>query len=125
VNYYDSSGDPIFKSLIGTAEATPVPMSVLPPPIQGGPIPPPPPPPPPPEDTTDTDKDGVVDSKDNCDFAPNPGQNDYDGDAQGDECEDTDYDGVPQTKDNCPINKNADQKDTDFDKEGDAVILTL
>ena len=64
-------------------------LSVLPSPIPGGQIPPPPPP----EDTTDSDKDGIVDSKDNCDFVVNPGQNDYDSDGQGDECEDTDFDG--------------------------------
>ncbi|MDF0680899.1 MAG: hypothetical protein P0116_08050 [Candidatus Nitrosocosmicus sp.] len=61
MQYDRGSGDFMFQPLTVTAAAAEpmlVPISVLPPPIQGGQIPPPPPP----EDNTDTDKDGVVDS---------------------------------------------------------------
>ncbi|HWS88074.1 MAG TPA: thrombospondin type 3 repeat-containing protein [Pyrinomonadaceae bacterium] len=51
----------------------------------------------------DADNDGVTDSADNCPTAPNPGQENADGDAQGDVCDpDDDNDGVNDTSDLCP-----------------------
>jgi hypothetical protein len=51
----------------------------------------------------DSDKDGVVDSADNCPNDANPGQEDGDGDGVGDKC------------DNCPDVPNPDQSDRDID----------
>jgi len=56
---------------------------------------------------TDSDDDGICDSKDNCPLVPNATQSDSDGDGLGDEC------------DNCPITPNPDQSDMDDDGEGD------
>lgn len=51
------------------------------------------PPPPPPD--PDRDHDGVLDENDNCPSAPNPEQENLDGDARGDRCDaDDDNDGV-------------------------------
>jgi hypothetical protein len=55
----------------------------------------------------DTDKDGVIDAKDNCPFEYNPGQVNSDNDSRGDLC------------DNCPADDNEDQKDGDGDLVGD------
>jgi hypothetical protein len=57
---------------------------------------------------TDTDDDGVRDSKDNCSNEPNADQADADGDKVGDAC------------DNCDAAANADQADYDGDGVGDA-----
>jgi hypothetical protein len=59
----------------------------------------------------DTDKDGIVDIKDNCPFEPNPGQVNSDSDSRGDLC------------DNCPADDNEDQKDGDGDGVGDPCDL--
>lgn len=76
----------------------------------------PPPPPPLPDLTSNTrenskpkdiDKDGVIDSNDNCQDNPNPDQADEDGDGIGDVC------------DNCPNKPNEDQADKDEDGIGD------
>ncbi len=55
----------------------------------------------------DADKDGVVDSADNCPAVSNPSQFDEDLDGLGNAC------------DNCPKVANPDQKDTDKDGFGD------
>ncbi|MFO0839861.1 MAG: thrombospondin type 3 repeat-containing protein [Phycisphaerae bacterium] len=55
----------------------------------------------------DSDKDGIVDSEDNCPNAANPDQADSDGDGIGDVC------------DNCPSVANPDQADADGDGVGD------
>ncbi len=53
--------------------------------------------------TPDTDGDGVLNHVDNCPTIANPGQANYDGDAQGDACDpDDDNDGVADATDNCP-----------------------
>ena len=73
---------------------------------------------------TDIDKDGIVDSLDNCKGAYNPDQKDSDNDGAGDACDkdlkDTDNDGVPDSKDNCDFEPNPDQANTNFDEFGDA-----
>jgi len=43
---------------------------------------------------TDTDGDGVSDATDNCPTTPNPGQEDFNNDDQGDACDDSDEDGL-------------------------------
>lgn len=55
----------------------------------------------------DTDRDGRVDSEDNCKGIPNPDQADLDGDRVGDACDnDADGDYVRDTDDNCPRSPN-------------------
>jgi len=90
------------------------------------------------KDSTDFDKDGIADSKDNCEFTSNPDQKDTDNDKIGDACDktvgsqfagttglkDSDKDGKLDNEDNCPSTANADQKDTDGDGQGD-VCQTL
>ncbi len=56
----------------------------------------------------DQDKDGVLDTTDNCKGAANPAQEDNDKDGVGDAC------------DNCKLLGNANQKDADGDGAGDA-----
>lgn len=59
------------------------------------------------ESCIDSDKDGVVDSIDNCPNKANPSQLDNDSDGVGNLC------------DNCPLVFNNDQLDTDLDGIGD------
>ncbi|RYE78518.1 MAG: hypothetical protein EOO74_05175, partial [Myxococcales bacterium] len=69
----------------------------------------------------DTDKDGLVDAKDNCPKNANKDQKDSDKDKSGDVCDtDDDGDSVADKSDNCPTASNKDQKDSDKDKSGDA-----
>ncbi|KAK2837350.1 hypothetical protein Q5P01_014562 [Channa striata] len=79
----------------------------------------------------DTDIDGYPDrklpckdkscKKDNCEFVPNSGQEDADGDGTGDSCDDdADNDGIINSEDNCILIPNVDQKNSDKDIYGDA-----
>jgi len=67
----------------------------------------------------DTDKDGVIDSKDNCISVANADQADLNKNNQGDACEDSDLDGVINATDNCPDIPNPNQQDEDSDGKGD------
>jgi virginiamycin B lyase len=87
----------------------------------------------------DLDEDGVADDTDNCPALANPGQENADGDAFGDECDptpngtDADGDGIPDSTDVCPgtaggesVDANgcsADQRDTDGDGVSNAADL--
>jgi hypothetical protein len=76
--------------------------------------------------TTDTDGDGVVDTRDNCPDVANANQLDTDRDGEGDACDgDDDGDGVPDEDDNCPLVVNADQADVDHDRIGDACDTSI
>lgn len=69
---------------------------------------------------TDTDRDGVPDTQDNCPNDSNTDQLDADRDAQGDECDaDIDGDGHANEQDNCPSTYNPTQSDIDADTYGD------
>ncbi len=69
---------------------------------------------------SDQDKDGIIDTQDNCPRLSNPIQEDLDWNQIGDKCEDFDRDGIMNTTDNCPNLPNANQQDTDGDKMGDS-----
>jgi len=70
----------------------------------------------------DWDRDDILDENDNCIYAPNPAQNDFDQDGLGDACEgnDQDGDGVADNTDNCPFDFNPSQGNSDGDIYGDA-----
>lgn len=79
---------------------------------------------------TDTDKDSICDSADNCFFISNPDQKNSDNDTYGDACDkcdlvfdsavvDADNDGLGNNCDNCVFVFNPDQKNLDNDKYGD------
>ena len=64
----------------------------------------------------DEDQDGINDFEDNCTYAENPGQGDFNGDGVGDACSDTDGDGL---SDALEINVyGTDPLDADSDSDG-------
>lgn len=78
----------------------------------------------------DSDRDGILDPRDNCISVHNPAQADSDGDGRGTACDncpstananqaDDDGDGDGNVCDNCPMTVNGDQLDTDTDTIGD------
>jgi hypothetical protein len=67
----------------------------------------------------DVDKDGVINTVDNCVSVSNSDQIDLDSNGLGDACEDHDGDGVIDSVDNCPEHANRNQKDSDSDEIGD------
>jgi Zn-dependent metalloprotease len=74
----------------------------------------------------DGDKDGVLDSEDNCVGVYNPDQANVDShlDDYGDACDpDVDGDGLSVFEDNCPLVPNPDQANSDDDYAGDACDL--
>jgi hypothetical protein len=68
---------------------------------------------------SDTDKDGIIDKKDNCPTIKNPDQKDTDNNSKGDICEDKDGDSILDGVDNCPLYANRSQLDTDKNGVGD------
>lgn len=76
-------------------------------------------PPPDSDDNGDRDEDGVANAEDNCIDVPNPDQENYDEDAQGDVCDDDDdNDTIPDLSDNCPFAGNTDQVNSDGAMDG-------
>jgi len=68
----------------------------------------------------DIDGDGVQNAADNCEFAANPGQQDFNADGKGDACQDSDGDTVLDAADNCRVVANVNQLDFDHDSIGNA-----
>ncbi len=72
----------------------------------------------------DSDGDNIFDIADNAPLAPNPAQEDLDGDGIGDVIDpDKDGDGIEEAapgSDNCPLVQNAGQENTDGEGEGNA-----
>ncbi len=68
---------------------------------------------------SDSDRDGIPDSSDNCLDTHNQDQLDKDKNDIGDACEDFDTDNIMNNMDNCPAHPNRDQQDTDRDGKGD------
>jgi len=56
--------------------------------------------------TPDADEDGVPDLTDNCPYAPNSDQANFNGDGEGDACDDSDGDGVFDASDDCALDPN-------------------
>lgn len=68
----------------------------------------------------DFDKDGILNSNDNCPRVSNNDQKDINYNGIGDACEDFDSDGIMNINDNCPETYNYEQTDVDQDGIGDA-----
>jgi hypothetical protein len=68
----------------------------------------------------DDDDDILPDTIDNCDFVPNPVQEDFDVDDIGDHCDDSDGDGVSDYWDVCVLVYDPGQANSDTDSLPDA-----
>ncbi len=68
---------------------------------------------------SDSDGDGVPNVIDNCPYASNYDQRDFNNNCRGDVCEDSDADGIMDFQDNCKTISNPDQSDIDSDGIGD------
>lgn len=69
----------------------------------------------------DSDRDGLIDSADNCLLVPNVDQADrITPGGGGDACDDRDADGLADLIDNCPQSANPGQENRDLDPLGDA-----
>lgn len=71
-----------------------------------------------PEETLDSDRDGIGNNADNCQFTANFNQRDTDNDGQGDACDqDDDNDGVTDAEDDFPLDPDVSSSE-DADNDG-------
>lgn len=73
----------------------------------------------------DSDGDGVNDYEDNCIYAENPGQSDFNGDGIGDACSDTDGDGLSDALEINVYGTDPLAADTDEDGVNDGLELCV
>jgi hypothetical protein len=75
---------------------------------------------------TDTDKDGVPDSRDNCSAIPNPSQLDTDGDGYGNACDgDFNNDGFTNSLDLSLMRSMVGKRGAAADLNGDGIVNSL
>lgn len=73
----------------------------------------------------DSDEDGINDYEDNCTFADNPNQGDFNGDGVGDACSDTDGDGLSDALEINVYGTDPLAADTDEDGVNDGLELCV
>ncbi len=73
----------------------------------------------------DSDEDGVDDFEDNCTYAENPNQGDFNGDGVGDACSDTDGDGLSDALEINVYGTDPLAADTDEDGVNDGLELCV
>jgi len=75
---------------------------------------------------TDTDGDGIPDSRDNCILVPNPDQKDSDGDGYGDACDgDVNNDGIVNSLDVAQVRNLFATRDPRADVNGDGIVNSI